>query len=411
MPPEPFLDFSDTAQAYQFKTTAELRVAYAILSTLQYPRFTQYGARMAQAAMNTHVPGVAWLLEKTIFGLFFGGTTLESTKGIIDMLHQTGATAMLDYAVEGEKTEVGFDAARDQLIRTLVYGASVPGVSTCAIKLTALMPTPLLAKQQAGDVLSNEERAAYQRGQKRLEEIAYTAERLGVPIMVDAEESWIQGSIDTMVESLMAQFNRQRVVIFTTVQMYRHDREAYLHALIHRAQQGGFRLGIKLVRGAYIEKETMQAQALGVPNPLYPDKPSTDAAYDRAMMACLDHLDWVELCAATHNADSVHKLVDAMAQRGLSHADPRICFAQLMGMFDCMTYPLAAQGYRVSKYVPYGAVQKVIPYLLRRAKENQSLQRQSTSELAMIHQELRRRRELGGANTSLPSAPNPKKMG
>ena len=334
---------------------------------------------------------VIGLVRKTLYDLFCGGESLKEAASKADELFRFGVRTIMDYSVEGEKTEKGFDSTLAEFIASIEMGEAKESIHMAACKLTALAAFNLLEKVQNEAPLNEKEQAAWDRVLKRVDQLAQAADKHGVPIFIDAEESWIQDTIDQISEDLMARYNREKAVVYTTIQLYRHDRLAYLQGLIQRANDQDYHLAVKLVRGAYMEKESDRAEEMGYPNPIQPDKEHTDRDYNAALKLCIEHIDDLSLCAASHNEDSARYLTELMEQKNLPPDHPRIWFAQLLSMSDHISFNLAAHGYRVAKYVPYGPVKAVIPYLIRRAEENTSVAGQASRETQLLKDEIKRR--------------------
>jgi len=395
--PPPAVDFDDYVDPLRHRTTAELRSALFVLRTIQSPWLMNAGTWLARAGLALHVPGTQLAIERTVFRQFCGGTNLEEAVARASRLHARGIGSILDYAVEGEDRESDFDAVTEEILRALDVAANHPGIGFAAIKVTGLARFALLERIDAGHELTPGEQGELERATGRLDRLARRALESGVSIFIDAEHSWVQDAIDDITESLMREYNRDRPVVHTTVQLYRHDRLEYLRRSIDEARAGGYQLGVKLVRGAYLEQERQRASVRGYPSPVQPSKQATDIAYDQALTLCLQNLDVVAVNAATHNIASSKHLVEEMARLGIERNDPRVTAAQLLGMFDRITFPLAACGYNAMKYVPYGGIREAFPYLLRRADENKSVAEQLASELEAVREELRRRGRTKGS--------------
>ena len=328
-----------------------------------------------------------------MFRQFCGGETLESCAATMTRLKTGGVFSILDYGVEGEKTEAGFDAAMSEVLRTISTTASNPQAPFCVFKLTALARFDLLeaiSKSGAGNVTPALS-AEWERVVNRVQRICAEAISKGKLVMIDAEETWIQPAIDFLAMSMMRQHNRDSAKVYSTIQMYRVNGLKDASSLLQVSKSEGWIPGIKLVRGAYMEKERERAAANSYPSPIHPDKPSTDNAYNEALRLILASGESASLCAGTHNADSSRLTINLMTERGLSVNSPRVWFAQLFGMSDDLTFNLAHAGYNAAKYVPYGPIAAVLPYLFRRARENTSIAGQSGRELLLIERELKRR--------------------
>ena len=385
------LDFRDTATAFADKSDAELREKYRIFRMLNSPFLNAVGTRVAKFALSLGLP-VEGLIKETIFEQFCGGETIEECEATVKKLVRARIGAILDYSVEGKATEADFDRTRDEIIKTIERAKDDPGIPFAVFKVTGVAPLGTLEKLSKKKKLDAKGQAKCERIHTRVNEICEFAHSLGQPIFIDAEESWIQDAIDRLATEMMEKYNRRSPIVFNTVQMYRTDRLQYLRDSRKQAKADGYILAVKLVRGAYMEKERERAAELGYESPIHPDKKATDRDYNAALEYCLDHIEDVAFVAGTHNERSTLLLAQLMHKRGLSHDHPHIFYSQLYGMGDNLSYVLAKNGYSVSKYVPYGPVSDAIPYLIRRAQENSSVTGQVSRELELIALELERRR-------------------
>ncbi len=385
------LNFRNTEFAFAHKSDRELKRTFRLFKMIDSPFLTKIGPPLVTFALKLRLP-IIGLIKKTIFDIFCGGVSLEDTRHRSEELFKNGAYTILDYSVEGKNTEESYDATRDEIIRTIKQGAKHEAVAFSAMKVSGIADSGILTKLDAGETLSAEEQAALERGKARLEAICSVSEELGQPVFIDAEESWFQDAIDAWAEEMMAKYNRSKAVIYTTTQMYRHDRLAYLKALIARSKADGYVLGVKVVRGAYIEKENNRAAEKNYPTPMQPNKPATDAAYDAALVECIENIEHVAICAGTHNEKSSALLAQLVDEKGIPHDHPHVLFAQLLGMSDHISFNLAHHGYRAAKYLPYGPVKEVLPYLFRRADENTSIAGQSSREVELLRLEVKRRK-------------------
>lgn len=383
--------FSDTEHAFAYKTDAELRKALLLFSTIQNNLLVKLGPVFVNWALRLQLP-VQGLIKEYFFTQFCGGTSLDETAARMNQLMQFRVASTLDYAVEGQKTERGFNNCADELVRIIQFAKGKPAAAFIALKMTGLGSIELMTKKQAGKEMGGYELMQLDKIRERLLRICQAAADNGQAILIDAEESWIQDYIDELAEDMMWQFNRQAPVVFTTAQMYRHDRLQYLHGLLERAQQHRAIAGVKLVRGAYLEKETNRAQEMGYPNPMQPNKVATDRDYNAAMVFMLDNLQHFAPYLGTHNEASCLLAMQEMEGRNLPRKHPNIWFSQLFGMSDNISFNLAYDGYNVAKYLPYGPVEAVMPYLFRRAQENTSIAGQTSRELLLIRAELERRK-------------------
>lgn len=386
----PRIDFSNTELAFQAQSDAKLKRTYWLFRMIDDPFLTKVGPKMLRFGLKIGLP-LKGIVKTTLYELFAGGESLPLTIPRSEHLMEYGVRTILDYSVEGEKTEEGFNATKEEIVRTLIHGGKHDAVAFSCFKLTGLAPFDLLAKVQSGKALSETETASFERVKGRVREIAVAAKANDLPIFFDAEESWIQDVIDSLAEEMMEEFNREKPLIWTTTQHYRHDRLSYLESLIKRSKEKGFVLGVKLVRGAYLEKENRRAEEKGYPTPMQANKAATDQDYDAALRLCLDNLDHVAVCAGSHNQQSSALLAQLAAERGLATNHPHIWFAQLLGMSDNISFNLGHAGYNVAKYLPYGPVLSVMPYLIRRAEENTSVAGQASREVALLREEVKRR--------------------
>lgn len=385
------LDFRDTATAFADKSDAELREKYRLFKLLNSPFLNAVGTRVARFALSLGLP-VEGLIKETIFDQFCGGETIEECEPVVEKLAHARIGSILDYSVEGKATEADFDKTRDEIIKTIERAKDDPNIPFAVFKVTGVAPLGTLEKISKKKKLDAKGQAKCERIHTRVNEICEFAYSLGQPVFIDAEESWIQDAIDRLATEMMEKYNRRAPIVFNTLQMYRTDRLQYLRDSRKQAKSDGYILAVKLVRGAYMEKERDRAAEVGYESPIQPDKKATDRDYNAALEFCLDHLEDIAIVAGTHNERSTQLLAQLMHKRGLSHNHPHIFYSQLYGMGDNLSYVLAKNGYSVSKYVPYGPVSDAIPYLIRRAQENSSVTGQVSRELELIALELERRR-------------------
>ncbi len=391
------ISFENTAVAFQYKSDAALKKANFIFSLVNHPWISSAATGLVKAALKLRLP-VKGLIRKTVFDHFCGGESIESSEGAIRQLYQYNVHTILDYSAEGEKTEEGFDRTLAETLRTIDKAKGDPHIPFSVFKVTGLASFELLEKVHKKEVLSEAEEDSFTTVKQRIRTLCEAAFRSNVPILIDAEETWIQGPIDEMAYEMMALYNKERVVVYNTYQMYRTDSLKNLREAYHMATMNGYFLGAKLVRGAYMEKERERAEKFGYPSPIHPDKKSTDTSFNNALMFCLENKQRISVMCGSHNEYSNHFLAIMMEKHGLRNNDPRVWFAQLYGMSDNISFNLAKEGYLVAKYVPYGPVRSVMPYLLRRAEENTSVAGQSSRELTMIRKEIDRRKSEGAAD-------------
>lgn len=385
------LDFHDTATAFADKSNTQLKEKYRIFKILNSPFLNAIGTTATKFALSLGLP-VEGLIKATIFEQFCGGETIEECEKAVDELGASHIGAILDYSVEGKATEEDFDNTRDEIIRTIERARDDPNIPFGVFKVTGVAPLGTLERLSKKKKLDAKSQAKCERIHNRVNEICEYAYSVGQPVFIDAEESWIQDAIDRLAVEMMEKYNREQPIVFNTLQLYRTDRLQYLKEARRQAKLDGYILAVKLVRGAYMEKERERAAEKGYLSPIHATKADTDADYDAAINYCMKHFKEVALVAGTHNEQSTKHLAEIMHEMGISPNHPNICFSQLYGMGDNISYVLAANGYNVSKYVPYGPVADAVPYLIRRAHENSSAAGQVSRELEMIGRELKRRK-------------------
>ncbi|MBI1192828.1 MAG: proline dehydrogenase [Bacteroidetes bacterium] len=384
------LSFDNTEVAFAGKSNRELRKAYWLFRVMNSHTVVDVGTHLTRIAFQIGLP-VKTLVKRTIYQQFCGGETLPETAPLVERLAQNRVSTILDYGVEAKESEAEFDQNVEEQRRAIAFANGNRQVPYVSCKVTGYASFDLLEKMHARQPLSSGEEAAVARLRQRLDQIGAAAAQSDVALYIDAEESWIQDPIDTLTEELMSRYNREKPVIFNTAQLYRHDRLAYLQQAHERAEQGGYVFAVKLVRGAYMEKERERARQLGYPSPIQPDKAATDRDYDQALQFCLEHFPRIAFCVATHNETSCMLAAQGALDRGADPHHPALHFAQLYGMSDHISFNLAKAGFNASKYVPYGPVRDVIPYLIRRAEENSSVAGQMGRELGLIRTEMKRR--------------------
>ncbi len=385
------VDFLNTKIAFSHLSDRELKKTAWLFGMMNRPWLVKYGSKLGLWAVENHLPFAEKVVKQTIFEQFCGGTTLLDCQDNIDRLAAHNTLTILDYGAEAKETEQDFNYTMNENLRAIEYASRSKHIPVVSTKVTGLARFGLLESIQGGQALTREEVSEYRNVLKRIDAVCYHAAQKGVSVFIDAEESWIQNTIDHLVWLMMKRYNKERVVVYNTFQMYRHDRLQFLIESFDRARKDNFLLGTKLVRGAYMEKERNRARLFNLPDPINPDKAATDDHYNTAMRFCLDHLDHLAMCNASHNAASALLQVELMDKKGIAHAHPNTLFSQLLGMSDNLTFNLAAAGFRVGKYMPYGQVVDVIPYLIRRAQENTSVTGDAGRELQLIQQEVSRR--------------------
>lgn len=384
------LSFDNTEIAFKNKSNADLNRAYWLFKIISNNFLTQVGPSLTNFAFSIGLP-INGMIRKTIFRQFCGGESIAQCEGTIAQLASGGVKTILDYSVEGEEREEVFEETCREVIRTIERANGDERIPLTVFKVTGIARFALLEKLDAKLDLTEAEQQEFERVKERVDRICGRASTLGVPVMIDAEESWIQDTIDDLATDMMRKYNRDRLLVYNTYQLYRHDKLASLKADIALAETDRFILGAKLVRGAYMEKERKRALERGYPSPIQPTKEASDRDYDAAVRYCLDHLDAVGFVAGTHNENSCKLLADLLDERGIDRNHPHVYFSQLLGMSDNLSFNLGDAGYNVVKYVPYGPIKAVMPYLFRRAQENTSVAGQTGRELSLIIREKKRR--------------------
>ena len=385
------VDFNNPEIAFRNQSNASLREAYQLFRLMNNRNLVQLGKHLVNVAFALHLP-IKTILQNTIYKHFVGGMSIDDCSKTIDRLAERNVKSILDYALEGEESDAIFDATCREVIRTVEFAHGNKSVPFSAFKITGIARFDLLVKVSDKMTLTDEEAAEYRRATERVDAIFKRGYELDVPVLIDAEETWIQPVLDEMVMKLMARYNTKKAIVQNTYQMYRHDSIERIRQHHRMALEGGFRFGLKIVRGAYMEKERERAFLRGYPSPIQPDKPATDRDFNAIIRYFMEHLDTIDFMVATHNEESSLLLAQLIDVYKLPRDYPGIYFSQLYGMSDHITYNLADQGYNVAKYVPYGAVETMMPYLFRRAEENSSVKGQTSRELNMIQQERRRRK-------------------
>jgi len=385
------INFEDTKTAFRIKSDRDLRRAYILFKLISYPILVKIGNPVIKVFSALRIP-VGWIVKPTAFKHFVGGETLEDCQPAVEKIKTANVYSILDYSVEGKESDKAISAALEETLRAVKNAGKNPEIPFAVFKPTAF------GKHHALEVLSGEgtpDAETKEEGEKfrnRINTLCKTAFEHDIPIMIDAEDTYIQNFIDKVVMEMMQLYNKEKCIVFNTYQMYRHDRIAILEADIKKAREEKFFLGAKFVRGAYMERERLRAEKMGYEDPIQTDKESTDRDYNLGLKISMDNLDIVSIFNGTHNEYSSKYLADLMIEKGLDPADKRIWFSQLYGMSEHISYNLSDAGFNVAKYVPYGPVRFVLPYLMRRVEENTSVKGQTGRELSLIKKERQRRK-------------------
>lgn len=387
------IDFNNTEIAFAGKNDKELKRAYFLFKMLSFPLLVKIGKALTLFAFKIRFP-IKRLVKRTIFAQFCGGESIEESKNKINVLGKYKIGTILDYSVEGQEDDNTLDKTCEEIIKTAEIANNNLDVPFCVFKVTGVAKFTLLEKISSNLELSSEEKQSYLKVVNRVDSICKKAFESQTPVFIDAEESWIQPAIDGLAESMMAKYNKEKTIVYNTIQIYRHDRLDFLKASFEKAKKGNYKIGIKLVRGAYMEKERIRAKENNYTDPIQKSKEDTDKDYNLAVEFCLQNISIISLCAGTHNEKSVLFTIEVMDRLKIDKSDKRIYFAQLLGMSDHLSYNLAQFGYNVAKYVPYGPVKEVLPYLMRRAEENTSVKGQTGRELSLLMSERNRRKKI-----------------
>lgn len=390
MPTKSSISFENLEVAFASKSDAELKKMHLVFSLLNNKTLSDIGIALTHFALKLKLP-IKWIMKQTMFGHFCGGETIKESIKACEKLAEFGIEAILDYSVEGKGDEESFERTTEEIRQTMVESAKTDYMPFGVIKVTGLGDYHNLIKIQAGEKLNPQEQIAYDKTKARVDLLCKTAHDLGLKILIDAEESWFQDAVDDLAYEAMEKYNRERCVVYNTYQMYRHDMLGRLKKGKEAASQKGYLLGAKLVRGAYMEKEAERAEKYGYPSPIQPSKAATDKDYNSGVEFCIENKDIVFLMSGSHNENSNYLVAELMNKYGVDPKSDKVFFAQLYGMSDNISFNLAKAGYRVVKYVPYGPVEKVMPYLTRRAAENSSIAGQSSREFELIKREMKRR--------------------
>ncbi|MBT28678.1 MAG: proline dehydrogenase [Thalassobius sp.] len=384
-------NFDDTSIAFAHKNNLALRKTFFLFSMMNKPALVKLGTSLITFSLNIHLP-VKKLIKKTLFNQFCGGENIEDCNNTMRNLSNAGVGTILDYAVEGATTEKGFDTTEKETIENILNAKDAKEIPFCVFKPTGLGPNTVLEKLHLKRPLNSDEQAAYDRMYKRFKNICQTAYDNNVRIFIDAEETWFQDPLDEIVYQMMKMYNQERAIVYNTYQLYCKNKLAKLKEANERALSKGYKLGAKLVRGAYMEKERDRAQKMGYEDPIQPNKAATDEDFNKAILYCMENVGQIAFCCGTHNEKSSYYLIDLIEEFGQDPTNKDIFFAQLFGMSDHISFNLSNAGFNVAKYVPYGPVEAVLPYLFRRAEENTAISGQSSREYNLLKKEIARRK-------------------
>jgi len=382
--------FDNTEIAFQLKSDSELERAYFLFKMISHENLVRIGTAATNFALKAHLP-VEGLIRSTVFDHFCGGVNEEDCLPVIDKMYEKGVSSVLDYSVEGQEIESSFEAAVEKTLKIINFAHEKDAMPIAVFKPTGFGPFHLYEKKSAGEPLTSEEAKEWDKVVERYHKVCKLAKEKGVELLIDAEESWMQDAADDLVEEMMRIYNTGIPIVYNTIQLYRWDRLDYLEQLHQRAKKQGFTIGMKIVRGAYMEKERERAKEKGYRSPICESRQATDDVFNKTMTYILENLNDISLFIGTHNEDSSYLAMEIMDNLNISKSDNRVWFGQLYGMSDHISFNLADQGYNVAKYVPFGPVKDVMPYLIRRAEENTSVAGQTNRELNLLKTEKERR--------------------
>ncbi len=384
--------FNNTEVAFAIKSDAELEKAYWLFKMIKSESLVKLGTGVTKFALKHHFP-VEALIRTTVFDHFCGGVNEKDSLPVVDKLYTKGVYGILDYSVEGAETDESFDKTLQKNLELISFAKDREEIPFAVFKPTGMGRFEIYEKITAREELTDKEQAEWDRIVDRYDQLAKKAKEYDVPLMIDAEETWMQKAADDLVEKMMEKYNTEKPIVFNTLQLYRTDRLPYLKELHKRAKARGYKIGMKLVRGAYMEKERQRAESMGYPSPICATKALTDKNFNDTQAYMIENIEDMSIYSGTHNEDSALYLTQLIDKKKLQKNDKRVWFGQLYGMSDHITFNLAKEGYNTSKYIPFGPVKDVMPYLIRRAEENTSVAGQTNRELELLSAERKRRKE------------------
>ncbi len=384
--------FNDTKLAFADKTDAQLKKAYWMFKAIEQPAVTNIGVSLLNFTVRNNFPFVDGIVKQTLFEQFCGGETREESMKVVKQMFKRGVGSIFDYSIEGKEEEEVFDAVCKEIKDIVRFSVGNPAIPFIVFKPTAFGRIDIYEEVGKGKELTTSQKEEWNKVVQRFDEVCQLCFESDKKVMVDAEETWMQDAADQLCEEMMEKYNKEKAIVWNTIQMYRTGRLEYMNDHLERARAKGYFIGYKIVRGAYMEKERKRAEEQNYPDPIQPTKQATDDNYNAGIDFVMEHLDKVSAFFGTHNEISSELVMDKMKAKGLEHDNPHIYFGQLYGMSDNITYYLADKHYNVAKYLPYGPVKDVVPYLTRRAQENTSVAGQTGRELGLIQKELKRRK-------------------
>ncbi|MDP3312665.1 proline dehydrogenase family protein [Lutibacter sp.] len=383
--------FNNTEVAFALKSNSEVDRAYYLFEMIKREPLVKIGTAVTRFALRTHLP-VEGIIRATVFDHFCGGINEKDCMSVIEKMYTKNVHSVLDYSAEGKEVEEQFDLAMEKTLNTIKFGTEKTSIPFAVFKPTGFGKISIYQKITEGKELDDHEKNEWKRIQERYNIVSKAAFDNNVPLLIDAEETWMQGAADDLIESMMEKYNKEKVIVFGTLQLYRWDRMVYLQELHKRAKEKGFKVGMKLVRGAYMEKERERAEEMNYKDPICETKEATDKMFNDVLKYMINNINDMAVFAGTHNEESSYLLMDLIEKENLDKNNKRIWFGQLYGMSDHISYNLAKEGFNVAKYLPFGPVRDVMPYLIRRAEENTSVAGQTNRELELLKRERERRK-------------------
>jgi proline dehydrogenase len=385
--------FENTEIAFKSRTTRELKKASLLFRLMSRQSLVEIAGVLANLGIKLNLP-LGWLVRPTVFSHFCGGETLDESRSVIEHLAKFKVNTVLDYAAENQSSDENVQRVMHETLKTIDFASKNPNVPYAVFKPTAFAPVSVLTAASSYAPLGAREKKEIEKFRSNIKILCQAAIEKDVPVLIDAEESYYQAIVDKVASDMMEEFNKDKAMIFNTLQMYRHDRLQFLNECINISREKNYHLGIKLVRGAYMDQERERSKKMGYPSPIYPDKESTDKAFNMALSTCIGNIDRMSVFVGTHNEESLLILMELLNNSQLKKDDSRVCVSQLYGMSDHISFNMAVHGYNVAKYLPYGPVGYLLPYLIRRAEENKSVRGQAGRELRLIEIELERRKKI-----------------
>lgn len=383
--------FNNTKVAFAIKSDSELDRAFYLFEMIKREPLVKIGTAVTRFALKTHLP-IEGIIRATVFDHFCGGVTEKDCMPVIDKMYKKNVHAVLDYSAEGKEVDAQFDLAMKKTLNTIKFGKEKKSIPFAVFKPTGFGRFIIYQKITEGVPLNTQEESEWNRIKERYDMVSKAAYDNDVPLLIDAEETWMQDAADDLIEEMMKKYNTEKVIVFGTLQLYRWDRLDYLKKLYERGKEQGFKIGMKLVRGAYMEKERERAEEKGYKDPICVDKNATDKMFNDVLIYMFNNIKNMAIFSGTHNEESSYLLMDLIEKSGLKRNDDRVWFGQLYGMSDHISFNLAKEGYNVAKYLPFGPVRDVMPYLIRRAEENTSVAGQTNRELELLKKERERRK-------------------